>query len=221
MILPIPDLMIAGRVCPEMSHYAEALYRKFVIDVVGVDLITSYQESDYPFLERYLEQQFKEILIPKMEKVYGKPFNYDRMSEILTLLKKTATIRNECLEKVPSPWTLLDYGVSLAPVTTYVKAIYSGGMLGNNMAKPGLSLVSEIVPEYHIDGLIFFTAKNCRIWKRQLTIMEKMERKYGIPGVTLEADMADAKMFSEAQIDTRLEAFFEVLAARKEKRRWV
>ena len=202
---------------------------------VGVDLITPYQESDYPFLENYLEQQFKEILIPKMEKVCGKPFNYDRMSEILTVLKKTATIRNECLEyfkKVPSPWTLWDYGVSLAPVIylmgnpksipyyeklkaeleersknnisaivpeekhrvfwdgwlpwgflghfsrkitsyganpisgrypwemfprpdliepepdpvkTYVKALYSGGMLGNNMAKPGLSLVSEIL----------------------------------------------------------------------------
>ena len=48
-----------------------------------------------------------------------------------------------------------------------------------------------------------------------------MERKYGIPGITLEADMADPKMFSDAQIDTRLAAFFEVLEARKEKRRWV
>ena len=311
VILPIPDLMIAGRVCPEMSHYAEALYRKFGIDVVGIDLITPYQESDYPFLEKYLEQQFKEILIPKMEEVCGRPFNYERMSQILTVLKKTATLRNECLEyfkRVPSPWTLWDYGVSLAPVIylmgkpetvpyyeklkaeleertknnesailpeekhrvfwdgwlpwgflghfarkitsyganpisgrypwemfprpdliepepdpvhTYVKALYTGGMLGNNMAKPGLSLVSEIVPEYHIDGIIFFTAKSCRIWKSQLTVLEKMERKYGIPGVTLEADMADQKMFSEAQIDTRLNAFFEVLEARKEKRRWV
>ncbi len=311
VVLPIPDLMIAGRVCPEMSHYAEALYRKFGIQVAGIELMTPYQESDYEFLEPYLERQFKEILIPTLEEICGKPFDYDHMREILRVLKKTATIRNDCLEyfkKVPSPWTLWDYGVSLAPVIylmgkpetipyyeklraeleerskknipailpeekhrvfwdgwlpwgflghfsrkltsyganpisgrypwemfprpdlidpegdpvhTFVKALYTGTMLGNNMAKPGLSLIDRIIPEYQIDGLIFFTAKSCRIWKSQLTILEKMERKYGIPGLCLEADMADPKMFSDAQIDTRLNAFFEVLEARKEKRRWV
>ena len=107
------------------------------------------------------------------------------------------------------------------PVRTFVKALYTGTMLGNNMAKPGLSLMDKIVPEYNIDGIIFFTAKSCRIWKGQMTMLNQMERRYGIPGITLEADMADGKMFSEAQIDTRLNAFFEVLEARKEKRRWI
>ena len=311
VVLPIPDLMITGRVCPEMAHYAESLYRKFGIDVVGVEIATPYQESDYPFLEAYLERQFKEVLIPKMEEVCGKPFDYDRMREIIRVLKETTTIRNECWEyfkKVPSPWTMWDYGVSLAPVIylmgnpeapsyyeklkaeleersknnisaispeeqhrvfwdgwlpwaflghfmrklvsfganpisgrypwemfprpdllepesdpvrTFVHQLYTGGMLANNMAKPGADLISEIIPEYHIEGMISFTSKSCRIWKSQMTIMKMMERKFGIPVVNIEADMADAKMFSDAQIDTRLNAFFEVLEARKEKRRWV
>ena len=311
VVIPVPDLMISGRVCVEMSHYAECLYQRYNIPAVGVEMPTPYQMSDVPFLEAYVERQFREVLIPRMEEVCGKPFNYDRMSEILSVLKKAATIRNECWEyfkKIPSPWTLWDYGVSLAPliylmgkpetvpyyeklkaeledrvknnisamfpkenyrvfwdgwlpwgfmgyfirklakyganpvsgrypwemfprpdliepepdpVHTFVKALYTGGMLSNNMGKPGIALIDDLVQEYQVDGIISFTAKSCRIWKGQMTMMSKMERKYGLPGITIEADMADAKMFSDAQIDTRLNAFFEVLEARKEKRRWV
>lgn len=119
VILPLPDLMVTGRVCVEMSHYAEGLYRRMGIRVVGIDSPPPRQESEIPSLERFVERQVKESLIPALEEVCGKPFDYDRLREILRILKKTAMLRNECWEFFklkPSPWTLWDYGVSMAPV---------------------------------------------------------------------------------------------------------
>ncbi len=119
VILPIPDLMLDGRVCTEMSHYAEALYRRHHIPVVAVDMPRSHRESDIPILEAFVEGQINATLIPILEEICGRPYNYDRLSEILDILKKTPVIRNECWEYfklIPSPWSLWDYGVSLAPV---------------------------------------------------------------------------------------------------------
>lgn len=119
VLLPIPDVMITGRACPEMSHYAEGLYRRLGIPVIPVDLPMPHDESEMPILEAYVERQFRETLIPALEKICGRPFNYDRMSEIMVVLKEAATIRNECWEFFklrPSPWTLWDYSIGLAPL---------------------------------------------------------------------------------------------------------
>ncbi len=119
LTLPLPDLVITGRLCPEMSHYAEAMYRRMGIPTIGIDVPPPIRESDILSLERYVERQIREVLIPALEEFCGKPFNYDKLAEILSLLKETCIIRNECWEyfKIkPSPWTLWDYGVSIAPV---------------------------------------------------------------------------------------------------------
>ncbi|MDY6969291.1 MAG: 2-hydroxyacyl-CoA dehydratase family protein [Spirochaetota bacterium] len=118
-ILPIPDLMIAGRFCPEMSYYAEGLYRRMGVDVLAVEFPIIFNREDLAKVREYMYRQFKEVVIPAVEKTCGKPFDYDRMSEILALLKKVATLRNQCWEffkDKPSRWTLWDYGVSIAPV---------------------------------------------------------------------------------------------------------
>ena len=119
VMLPLPDLMITGRLCPEMSHYAEGMYRRMNIRVAGVDTPPPARDEDIPAFEEFCERQIREDLIPTLEEVCGKPFDYDKLSEMLAILKKTALLRNECWEYTkhrPSPWTLWDYGVSIAPV---------------------------------------------------------------------------------------------------------
>jgi len=39
-----------------------------------------------------------------------------------------------------------------------------------------------------------------------------VEREKGIPSLLIEADMCDERNFSESQIETRIEAFIEMLA---------
>ena len=46
-------------------------------------------------------------------------------------------------------------------------------------------------------------------------VIDTLDKKYGVPGVIIEADMIDPEMFSESQIDTRLEALFETIDGRR------
>ena len=42
-----------------------------------------------------------------------------------------------------------------------------------------------------------------------------MQERCGIPTLMLEADMNDARNFSESQIETRIDAFMELLKEKK------
>jgi len=118
-ILPIPDVMISGRFCPEMAHYAEGLHRRMKVPVVAIELPIPYEREDIPRLKKFVLGQFKNVLIPKLEKALDKKFSYDHLSEIIKNLKEAALLRNQCWEffkTKPAHWTLWDYGVSIAPV---------------------------------------------------------------------------------------------------------
>lgn len=310
VILPLPDLMIDGRVCTEMSHYAEGLYRRMGSRVVAVDIPPVRSEKDFPRAEVFVERQVRETLIPTLEEMCGRPFDYDHLSEILAVLKKAATLRNECWEffkAIPSPWTLWDYGVSIAPVFylmgkpetityyerlkaelaervankvpaiipeekyrlywdgwlpwaflgvfmrrlvpsgaipicgrypweffphpegiepepdpvhTYIQQMYTYKLITKSMPDFALPFIGELIEDYSIEGLIMFASKTCRLWNLgQPDMLDEIERRYGIPGVIIEADMVDSRMLSEAQIDTRLQALFEMIDGRRKARR--
>ncbi|MDO8785178.1 MAG: 2-hydroxyacyl-CoA dehydratase family protein, partial [Syntrophales bacterium] len=253
----------------------------------------------------FVYRQFKEVIIPAFEKVCGKPFDYDRLSEIFTILKKAATLRNECWEffkTKPATWTLWDYGVSIAPVfylmgdpksiAYYEKLLkelqerkekgipaiapagekyrlYWDGWIpwaflgkfmrkltpngavclcgrypweffahperldpenplesfidvfwgedspqcfSNKAPKGSVELISELIEEYSIDGMVMFSSKSCRLWNlSQPDMMDMLYKRHGVPGIVIEADMVDATMISDSQIDTRLEALFETI----------
>ena len=118
-ILPLPDILIDGRYCTEQSHYSESFYRRMELRIVPLELPFVFEKEDRPRLKEFVYKQIKENVIPALEDVCGKPFDYDRMSEIISVLKKAATIRNKCWEffkTKPVHWTLWDYAVSMAPV---------------------------------------------------------------------------------------------------------
>ena len=73
----------------------------------------------------------------------------------------------------------------------------------------------ELIEDYSIDGMIFWSSKTCRMWLAQQELLNRIERKYGIPGVLIEADMVDPTMVSEEQIRTRIEALLETIDARR------
>lgn len=310
VVLPLPDVLISSRLCTEMAHYSEILYRTMGIPVINVDMPIPCKEEDIPRLEKFYERQIRESLIPRLEQVCNKPFNYDRMSEILAVSKEAAQIRNECWEffkKKPTPWTLWDYGVGMGmlfymmgnpetisyykklkeelseraknnvpaimpdgekyrvmwdgwipwaflgkfirklsshgavpicgrypwetaffpepekiepepdPVHNYCHIWYSG-MKGTYHTGPygGVGRIGELIEEYSIDGVIMFSSKTCRMWNLgQREIVDIIDKRYNIPSVVIEADMIDSAMLSDAQIDTRLQAFFETIDARR------
>lgn len=60
VMLPFPDLMIAGRFCTEMSHYAEALYRRYETKVVTIEFPVLRRMEDAPRIEKFVTAQIKE-----------------------------------------------------------------------------------------------------------------------------------------------------------------
>jgi benzoyl-CoA reductase/2-hydroxyglutaryl-CoA dehydratase subunit BcrC/BadD/HgdB len=70
----------------------------------------------------------------------------------------------------------------------------------------------ERIKEFQIDGAVLFSNRSCKTWSApQLITAEVLNRKFGIPFLLFEADMADPRQYSEAQIKNRIDAFLEVL----------
>jgi benzoyl-CoA reductase subunit B len=74
----------------------------------------------------------------------------------------------------------------------------------------------EVCQQFSIDGLVVHSVRTCRPFVSfQQVMVEGVRRKAGIPGVIFEADHSDPDFYSEAQLDTKLQALLESIAARK------
>jgi len=65
------------------------------------------------------------------------------------------------------------------------------------------------------DGVLIHMSRTCKIWSGILYEMkQQMEEKTALPIVTFDGDQADSQCFSEAQYDTRLQGFCELMQER-------
>jgi len=76
--------------------------------------------------------------------------------------------------------------------------------------------VIEMVQKYGADGLVLHSNRSCKPYSLgQYDIQRIVQQQMGIPALLIEADMNDARNFSEGQIETRIDAFMEILKAGK------
>jgi benzoyl-CoA reductase/2-hydroxyglutaryl-CoA dehydratase subunit BcrC/BadD/HgdB len=72
--------------------------------------------------------------------------------------------------------------------------------------------VTRMIDKYEVDGLVMHSNRSCKPYSLgQYDIQKIVQQKRGIPTLLLEADMVDERSFSESQIETRIDAFMEVL----------
>jgi len=72
--------------------------------------------------------------------------------------------------------------------------------------------VLAMVDKYKVDGIVMHSNRSCKPYSfGQYDIQRIVQEKRGIPSLVIEADMVDERSFSDAQIETRIEAFMEVL----------
>jgi benzoyl-CoA reductase/2-hydroxyglutaryl-CoA dehydratase subunit BcrC/BadD/HgdB len=72
-------------------------------------------------------------------------------------------------------------------------------------------MVVDMVDKYSADGLVIHSNRSCKPYSLgQYDIQRIVQEKRGIPSLVIEADMTDARNFSESQIETRIDAFMEV-----------
>jgi benzoyl-CoA reductase/2-hydroxyglutaryl-CoA dehydratase subunit BcrC/BadD/HgdB len=78
--------------------------------------------------------------------------------------------------------------------------------------------VMEMADKYDVDGIVMHSNRSCKPYSfGQYDIQRIIREQKGIPTVMIEADMVDERSFSEGQIETRIDAFIEVLKEGKKQ----
>jgi len=72
--------------------------------------------------------------------------------------------------------------------------------------------VIAMIDKYDVQGLVMHSNRSCKPYSfGQYDIRRIIQEKRGLPTLMLEADMVDERCFSEAQVETRIDAFMEML----------
>ncbi len=72
------------------------------------------------------------------------------------------------------------------------------------------------IQKYEIDGLVMHSNRSCKPYSfGQYDLQRRVMDELGVPALVIEADMVDERAFSEAQVDTRIEAFVETLRQKR------
>ena len=86
-----------------------------------------------------------------------------------------------------------------------------GLVILNRGLRHRLSLMERMIHDYQVDGLVIHSDRSCKPYSvGQYDLQRILEERCGIKTVVIEADMADSRSYSEEQVKTRLQAFFEV-----------
>jgi benzoyl-CoA reductase/2-hydroxyglutaryl-CoA dehydratase subunit BcrC/BadD/HgdB len=75
--------------------------------------------------------------------------------------------------------------------------------------------VLDMIQFYDVNGLVMHSNRSCKPYSfGQMDIMHIVQKKTGIPVLMLEADMVDPRSFSQSQVETRIDAFMEIILQR-------
>jgi benzoyl-CoA reductase/2-hydroxyglutaryl-CoA dehydratase subunit BcrC/BadD/HgdB len=74
--------------------------------------------------------------------------------------------------------------------------------------------MADLVERFAVDGMVFHSNRSCKPYSLgQYEVLERVSAQTGVPGLVLEADMCDTRLYAEEPIKNRIQAFLDVLAA--------
>jgi benzoyl-CoA reductase/2-hydroxyglutaryl-CoA dehydratase subunit BcrC/BadD/HgdB len=77
-----------------------------------------------------------------------------------------------------------------------------------------LKSVKDLAEEFNVDGIIYYTLQNCHDYNVESVKVDRVAKAAGLPMLKIETDYA---MGDSAQIKTRVEAFLEIIAGKKQQ----
>ena len=159
---------------------------------------------------------------------------YDEVQERVS--KGIGAIRDEKVrllwDNIPPWFSIFRFFNGLAkrgvvfPADTYTHA-WSGSIEGKDLFDSAATVYSnvylnkglqakvdkmiELIKDYDLDGFVMFSVRSCKRYSLgQLVSKELVTEATGVPGVVIEGDMVDSRLFNEAQIQTRIDALLEM-----------
>ncbi|MCF7823289.1 MAG: 2-hydroxyacyl-CoA dehydratase family protein [Candidatus Marinimicrobia bacterium] len=87
-----------------------------------------------------------------------------------------------------------------------------GQIILNNNLKHRLGLMRRMIDDFSVDGMVMHSTRSCKPYSvGQYDLRKAISTSLNLPSVIIDADIADERVWSEQQIQTRLEAFCESL----------
>jgi benzoyl-CoA reductase/2-hydroxyglutaryl-CoA dehydratase subunit BcrC/BadD/HgdB len=75
---------------------------------------------------------------------------------------------------------------------------------------------SEIAAKYQLDGFLYHSNRSCKYVSQDIPELRvAVTEQTGIPGVILEADHNDPRLYSIDTLENQIGSFLELLASRK------
>jgi len=84
----------------------------------------------------------------------------------------------------------------------------------NQSLQARADLMADLVQRFGVDGMVFHSNRSCKPYSLgQYELLEQVSQRTGVPGLILEADMCDTRLYAEEPIKNRIQAFLDVLEA--------
>ena len=95
-------------------------------------------------------------------------------------------------------------------------ADYCLGCYANLSLPARIGLLDRYVQDYEADGFLINSVKSCNSFSAgQLLILRELEQRTGRPGAFIESDLVDPRFFSPANIQNRLESYFQMIEQKR------
>ncbi len=92
-----------------------------------------------------------------------------------------------------------------------IVSLYSNVYL-NKGIDAKIDKMCELIMDYDLDGFVLFSVRSCKRYSLgQMVSKEIVMERTGVPGVIIEGDMVDSRLFNEAQVQTRIDALLEMI----------
>ena len=83
----------------------------------------------------------------------------------------------------------------------------------NQSLQARADLMADLVQRFGVDGMVFHSNRSCKPYSLgQYEVFEEIGRRTGVPGLILEADMCDTRLYADEPIKNRIQAFLDLLA---------
>ncbi|MCK6526844.1 benzoyl-CoA reductase subunit B [Myxococcota bacterium] len=114
---------------------------------------------------------------------------------------------------------LYDDGFRHSPEAPFESlADYCMGCYTNLGLPSRIDMLERAIRNYSADGFLVNSVKSCNSFSAgQLLMMRELERRTGVPGGFVESDLVDPRYFGKANIENRLQSYFQMLDARRNR----
>jgi benzoyl-CoA reductase/2-hydroxyglutaryl-CoA dehydratase subunit BcrC/BadD/HgdB len=74
--------------------------------------------------------------------------------------------------------------------------------------------MADLVRRFSVDGMVFHSNRSCKPYSLgQYELLSLVSEDTGVPGLILEADMCDTRLYAEEPMKNRIQAFLDQLEA--------